>query len=581
MTINASAPVVPAAMSPEERDRFDRDGHLVIKGPPNAAQVVRYKEAPDNVYAGGQSARRIRAILESALAISLVLGAGACTSSSGGQTPTSKAVTTPASPGQSGTAYNEPAAVWTRCPDMPEKVTGKPNSGYTFDCATIQVPQDWHHPDTGKTFDIALVRVRGKNQHNRIGSILVDPGGPGGSGIRKAVRLVTPGQNVPAAISDRFDLVGFDARGVGASTELQCLTPETLDAMFGADPDPRTQAGYDAVVAINKAAEAPCAAKYGAQLPLFSTEQSARDMDAIRQAVGDQKLTYLGYSYGTLLGAVYAQLFPQHVRALVLDGTLDPQMNWVQRSESQAAGLEHAFNNFTKWCKANPRLCPIADDPAGEVAAALSRARTSPVTGPDSRKATAGWIFTGVIGSLYSKDSWAAMAEGIAQLKTGNANNILYLADAYAARSPNGQYTNLFDVATLVTCTDYAQEPTVAQIRAYQSQWREKYPLFGAPLAIGMLPCAARVWPGTHDPYPTGPATGAPPIVLVGTTGDPATPYAQTAKLASMLGNSHIITWDGEGHTAYPQTTCVNHAVDAYLINLTVPKPGLTCPAAS
>jgi pimeloyl-ACP methyl ester carboxylesterase len=507
----------------------------------------------------------------------VILSAAACTSSTAKKPAAAKAATPTATSG----GFAERPTAWTPCPDTSQQQIGEANPSFTFDCATIQVPQDWHHPDNGKTFDIAIVRERSKDQKDRIGSLVVNPGGPGGSGIQLAAGLVAPGVSnpLPTAITDRFDIVGFDPRGVGQSTEVRCLTPASEDAIFAEDPDPMSQADFDAEVALNKAADAPCGAKYGAQLPLFSTEQASRDIDAVRAAVGDPKLTYLGYSYGTLLGATYAQLFPKNIRALVLDGTIDPRQDIVQRSEGQAAGFEHAFNDFSTWCKANTSQCPIANDPLGEVKAALDNARTSPVTGPDGRKATAGWVLTGVSEAMYSQSEWPVMAAGIEQLKKGDATDIFRLADEYAERSPNGTYSNLFDDNDAVNCSDFATQPTVEQIRSYQTEWRKKYPLFGAPLAVGMLTCAKGVWPGTYDPYPTGPAKGAPPIVLVGTTGDPATPYAQTAKLADMLGNAHIITWDGEGHTAYPQTPCVTDAVDAYLINLTIPPPGLTCPA--
>jgi pimeloyl-ACP methyl ester carboxylesterase len=518
---------------------------------------------------------RTRIIAATAVA-ALAFGIAACDTTVGATTVAAPAHTPVAS------ASGSPAPIaWTPCPEISAEVTGAANPNFDFDCATIKVPQDWHHADNGKTFDIALVRARSHTQHDRIGSIIVNPGGPGGSGVQLAAGLLAPGQKFPTAVSDRFDIVGFDPRGVGLSTEVHCLTPASEDALFAADPDPMSQAEFEHVVALNRAADAACGKKYGAELPLFSTEQAARDIDAVRAAVGDDKLTYLGYSYGTLLGAVYAQLFPQNVRAMVLDGAIDPKQDVVARSEGQAAGFEHAFDDFSAWCKANTDQCPISDDPRGQVTAAIEQGRTNPVTGVDGRKATAGWIFTGVAEAMYSKSEWPVLAAAIFDLKTGDAGNIFRLADNYAERSPNGQYTNLFDDNDAVNCADFPHQPTLAQIRAYQTAWRQKYPLFGGPLATGLVTCAVSVWPGGYDPYPTGPATGAAPIVVVGTTGDPATPYAQTQRLANMLGNGHVITWDGEGHTAYPQTKCVTNAVDAYLIDLTVPPAGLTCPATS
>jgi pimeloyl-ACP methyl ester carboxylesterase len=293
--------------------------------------------------------------------------------------------------------------------------------------------------------------------------------------------------------------------------------------------------------------------------------------------VGDEKLTYLGFSYGTLLGAVYAELFPTKVRAMVLDGAVDPKQNPVASSEGQAAGFELAFSNFTAWCKQTPAKCPISADPRGAVIEAINSARTAPAKDAKGRAATAGWVFYAVVSTLYSQDTWQYLAQAIADLKKGNPKIAFLLADSYAERDADGHYKNLFDANNAVNCVDSDQYPTVEQVRALQSQWRAKYPLFGAPLAVGLATCA--VWPAKKDPYPVGPATGAPPIVVVGTKGDPATPYESTPKLADMLGTGTVVTWEGEGHTAYPETTCIRTAIDSYFIDLKVPAKGLTCPA--
>jgi pimeloyl-ACP methyl ester carboxylesterase len=299
-------------------------------------------------------------------------------------------------------------------------------------------------------------------------------------------------------------------------------------------------------------------------------------MDAVRAAVGDEKLTYLGFSYGTLLGATYAQLFPQKVRALVLDGAVNPKQDFVAGSESQAKGFERAFTNFTSWCARTPAKCPIAPDARRAVTDMLAKAEASPVKGQDGRDATDGWVFLSLISSLYTEEGWEEFAKAIAALQGGDPTGVFGLADAYADRKPNGSYTNLFDANLAVNCADSDDAPTAERIRQLQGEWRRKYPLFGASLAVGMLPCT--YWPGKRDPYPVGPAQGAPPIVVVGTTGDPATPYENTAELANMLGTGRVLTWEGEGHTAYPSTRCIVQAVDAYLIDLTVPREGLRCP---
>ncbi|NES28254.1 alpha/beta fold hydrolase [Micromonospora terminaliae] len=480
------------------------------------------------------------------------------------------------------------APTWRACPEVPDELVGRGATGMRYECARIAVPRNWGTgaaagatagPGAGETFEIALIRIRSVKQRDRIGSLVVNPGGPGASGVDTAVYLsFGPGfGGLPTEVTDRFDIVGFDPRGVSRSSPVKCISDAELDASFGYDPDPESQASFDGFVDLNRRIGQQCGTRYGDQLPLYGTEQAARDMDAVRAAVGDEKLTYLGYSYGTLLGATYAQLYPQRVRALVLDGAVDPRQRLLAGSESQAKGFERAFDNFARWCTANAGRCPIAPDARAAVTTAIDKARVSPVRGRDGREATAGWVFYAVISSLYTEQGWQELARSIDALQGGDPTGVFKLADAYAERGDDGHYSNMFDANMAVNCTDETEKPTREQIRSVQSQWRQKYPLFGPALAVGMLGCVE--WPGGRDAYPTGKAAGAPPILVVGTTGDPATPYEQTPALASMLGVGRVLTWEGEGHTAYPQTACVTRAVDAYLLSLTVPREGLRCPA--
>jgi pimeloyl-ACP methyl ester carboxylesterase len=475
--------------------------------------------------------------------------------------------------GQAQEASPEPG--WTSCSDEARKLLGRVPDGLSFHCRTVQVPQDWNAKDNGLTMGISVIRVRAGDQRDRIGSLLVNPGGPGGSGVDLAVYL---SRGLPADITRRFDIVGFDPRGVSRSEPVSCYTGADLDANFGSDPDPRSQQAFDEVVAINKKMADGCGAKYGPKLSLYSTEQAARDIDQIRSELGEPKLTYLGYSYGTLLGAVYAQLFPQNIRAMVLDGAIDPQLNSVQSGEGQAKGFELAFSNFSGWCAQNARQCPVSGDAEAVVRKLMEQARIKPAVGKDGRRATPGWILWAAVSAMYSKGNWPSLGDALADLEDGDAAGIFTLADNYTDRDANGEYTNLFDANAAVNCADDGSPVTVDQVRSLQSEWRTKYPTFGAPLAIGMLTCA--LWPAQRDPYPTGPAAGAPPILVVGTKGDPATPYEQTPKLAAMLGTGVVLTWNGEGHTAYPETSCITSAVNKYLINLETPKAGTICPAS-
>jgi pimeloyl-ACP methyl ester carboxylesterase len=519
--------------------------------------------------------RRSRLVLALLAAVTLIVSG--CTvpvfapNESGQSAPGSTTSRAPATPGR--------PATWKPCPEVPRRLIGRGASGMTYDCASVAVPRNWDAPAGGPTYEVAMIRIRSAAQQNRIGSLLINPGGPGASGIDMAVYL-SFGQalgGLPTAVTDRFDIVGFDPRGVGRSDPLKCISDADQDASFAAAPDPAGDAEFTEVANLNRKIVEGCGRKYGDELSLFSTKQAARDMDAIRSAVGDAKTTYLGFSYGTLLGATYAQLYPKNVRALVLDGAVDPKQDFVAGSESQAKGFERAFGNFTAWCRSAATRCPISADPRGAVTDALAKAKVSPVKGADGRDATPGWIFVAIVSSLYTESGWQTLAKAVDALQAGDAEGIFQLADEYAERGPHGHYSNLFDANLAVNCTDAADAPSVERVRQLQGEWRKKYPLFGAPLAVEMLPCA--FWPAKHDPYPTGAAQGAPPIVVVGTTGDPATPYENTADLAGMLGVGHVLTWEGEGHTAYPSTRCIVTAVDAYLVDLTVPREGLRCPA--
>lgn len=476
---------------------------------------------------------------------------------------------------------------WRACPELVEELLGdllptsmikELTSGLTYECGTVEVPQDWDRPDEPETFEIALMRVRRDDQTDRIGSLLVNPGGPGASGIDTAVYL-SLGQafgGIPESVLRRFDLVGFDPRGVARSNPVDCFTNADLDASFAADPDPVSQAEFDELVAESRRIGQKCAAEHGETLGLFSTRQTAHDLDALRHAVGDEQLNYLGFSYGTLIGAVYAHLYPENIRAMVLDGAVDPDEPFLESSEGQARGFERAFDNFTAWCTDTPEQCPLRPDARAAVTEAIDQARNSPVTGQDGREATSGWVFTAVLSALYSQQLWPVLATAIVQLESGDPSGVFDLADSYAGRDEQGNYDNMFAANTAVNCADADQRVSLEQARALQEQWREQYPLFGPALATGAVTCT--VWPAPADPYPTGPATGAPPIVVIGTTGDPATPYESTAQLAELLQVGVVVTSEGEGHTAYPENRCIAEVVDAYLVDLTVPAEGTTCP---
>lgn len=488
---------------------------------------------------------------------------------------------------------------WEPCPELPQEAlsqampagvlprivvevlagvaAGVLASGRTYECGTLPVPQDWAAPEEGETLELALVRVRaGGGEQERLGSLVINPGGPGASGVDAAaylsLRPLVGG--LPDEVTDRFDVVGFDPRGVARSSPVDCLTDTQLDESFGADPDPAADAEFDQAVAAAQERVDSCDAAHGDTLGHYSTRQTAHDLDAIRAALGDEQLTYLGYSYGTLLGAVYAHLYPEHVRAMVLDGAVDPA-GGEAGSGGQAAGFERAFDNFAAWCAQSPGRCPLGDDARAAVTDAIAQARQAPVPGPDGRDATAGWVFWAVVSALYVEDLWPQLATAIDDLSQGDPTGVFTLADLYSGRDSEGSYPNMFDANKAINCADNDSEQTVDQVRDLQQEWREQYPLFGAPLAVMGLDCV--LWPTDPDPYPYGPAEGSPPIVVIGTTGDPATPYESTPRLAELLGTGVVVTYEGEGHTVYPQSGCINDAVNGYLVELAAPEDGLTC----
>ncbi|GIG70668.1 alpha/beta hydrolase [Phytomonospora endophytica] len=458
-------------------------------------------------------------------------------------------------------------ADWGRCEGV-ERV-----SGTTMECTTIEVPADWNTPDNGETMEIALLRARSDTQTDKIGSLVINPGGPGGSGVDFAAYLA---ETLPAEILSRFDIVGFDPRGVSRSTPVDCISDSDKDAINGFSPDPVSDTDFQALVALQQSAVGACYSAYGDGLARFASAQAAHDIDAIRTAVGDPQLTYLGFSYGTLLGALYAQQNGGNLRAAVLDGAVDPGQDDVATSEGQAAAFELAFDNFATWCENRGTSCELGADPRKYVMDLLAKADASPPVA-NGRQATSGWILTAVIAALYDESAWPYLSAGLSEANAGNPDLVFQIADGYVGRSATGEYDNSTDAFTAVTCSDDASVQTVEEIRGFQGQWRAKYPMFGAPLATTLLPCA--LWQAPRAPYPTGPATGGPTIVVVGTKGDPATPYANTAKLAAQLGTGEVLTWEGEGHTAYPKTPCIADAVNGYLIDLTVPPTGTVCPA--
>ena len=451
-----------------------------------------------------------------------------------------------------------------------------------FQCARLLVPFDYHRP-AWRRFSLPVIRLRATGPGPRIGSLVVNPGGPGASGISYALQART---EIPAPVRARFDVVGFDPRGVGASEPaVHCLSGPQLDTYLSTNENLSGADQIAPVVAEAKLFARGCERASGALLPWVGTRNAARDMDILRAALGDTKLTYLGKSYGTYLGTWYAQLFPSHVRALVLDGAIDPGSSSLRMNIVQGQGFEVALRAFVADCVARAG-CPVGHGPVAaglaRIQGLISRATAHPlVNNLSGQRADGALVLNGIATALYSQAYWPTLREALASALRGDATVLVELANALWERNASGQYTNLADANMAVECLDRpwpAGGPAaLARWRAAAASAEQAAPAFGTSIMWGSLPCA--YWPVRPDPQPSIRAAGAPPILVIGNKRDPATPYRWAQALAGDLRSGVLLGWDGNGHTAYMRgSSCVDGIVNQYLLDLTVPRTGTVCP---
>jgi pimeloyl-ACP methyl ester carboxylesterase len=446
-----------------------------------------------------------------------------------------------------------------------------------FQCARLLVPFDYNRPD-GRRFSLPVIRLPATDPSRRIGALVVNPGGPGGSGVQYALGARS---EFPAAVRARFDIVGFDPRGVGASEPaLTCMTGPELDQYFATDDEPANAAQLAEVIRESKLYAARCEQRSAALLPYVGTQNAARDLDVLRSALGQSQLTYLGKSYGTYLGAWYAQLFPTHVRALVLDGAVDPDTPSLADDITQAEGFQVAFRSFAAWCLASAP-CPLPSVNAGvtKTQALITRANATPLASQlgDGQVADGAMLLNGIAAALYSTAYWPDLKIGLTGAFAGNGTVLVELANLLYERNPNGTYTNLADADTAISCLDRPWPHSLDAFQSAAAAAARVAPLFGAPIVWGSLACA--YWPVPAYPLPRIRAAGARPILVVGTLRDPATPYRQAQALAADLASGVLLGWDGDGHTAYGEgSACVDTIVNDYLIDLAVPRSGRVCP---
>ncbi len=446
-------------------------------------------------------------------------------------------------------------------------------------CATLEVPVDYDNPQ-GDTLELALVKVPARKESKRLGSLVVNPGGPGGSGVdyaRAADFIVGKG------VRDAYDVVGFDPRGVGRSSPIDCVTDTQLDAYLGSDPTPDDAAEEQTFADTARRLAQSCASTAGPLLAHVSTKDAARDMDVLRAALGEQKLTYLGKSYGTYLGTVYAGLFPKNVGRMVLDGVVAPDLTPEELNLGQAKGFELATRQWAAYC-VRKGDCPLGDT-VDEVMTGLRTFLTSvdqsplPRTGDNAvPRLTEGWASLGIAAAMYDQGAWQTLVDAMGDAVGGDGTALMQLADQYADRNPGGQYAgNIMEVIYAVNCLDKADSSDLAERHRLAEESLKDAPTWGPFLMWSSLPCG--YWPvkatGTTEKIS---AEGADPIVVIGTTRDPATPYEWSVRLRDQLADASLITFDGDGHTAYTRSNkCVDGAVDRYYLKGTVPEDGLRC----
>ncbi|WP_087129567.1 alpha/beta hydrolase [Microbacterium esteraromaticum] len=449
--------------------------------------------------------------------------------------------------------------------------------GARFDCADLTAPLDWDNPGDGNTISLAIVRHQATGQHR--GSLLVNPGGPGGSGYDFIAQSLD--YAVGPDLIESFDVIGFDPRGVGRSTAVACLDDEQNDEYnYGVIDAPRGTPEWEAdITERNQKYADACDANSDGILPYITTVNSAHDMDLIRGVLGDETLNYLGYSYGTFLGATYAKLYPERAQRLVLDGAIDPAVPGLDVGTTQAIGFESALRAYLVDCLSSAK-CPFSgsiDEALTDFRALLATVSRSPMPNGDGRMLTVDTMVTGVITAMYSEQSWPYLTQGLNAALQGDPSVMFALADSYNDRGPDGTYlSNSAEAFRAYNCMDYPVEDDQAAEDAAMKKIEAKAPTF-APYWEGPDPC--EVWPyppaGVREEIT---ATGSGPIVVVGTTNDPATPYEWSESLAKQLDNGVLVTRVGEGHTGYNKgNSCVDSAVEDFLLGGTVPKNGLRC----
>lgn len=443
-------------------------------------------------------------------------------------------------------------------------------------CARMEVPLDYSDPE-GKTIEIAVLKRYADRPSERVGSLLVNPGGPGAPGTAYAARgdsFFRP------QLTQRFDLIGFDPRGTGDSSPVDCLSDSDLDAYLAGDPDPDTPQEETAYAAMSRSMGEGCAAKSGDLAAHVSTIEAARDMDVLRALVEEEQLSYFGASYGTKLGATYAELFPERVGRLVLDGAVDVSLPTRDIGLQQAGGFEVALEAYIQNCLDVSNSCFLGDSVAEgkeRISRFLADVDAEPLDAGD-RTLTEGNAFYGIAAPLYNRDYWFYLSAALKDAFGGDGTALMALSDAYASRAPDGSYLdNSAEAIYAISCLDDPWFLPADKVAATVPEFEQESPVFGRSFAWSQVGCSGQQARSTEKPL-TIRGEGAAPIVVIGTTRDPATPYAWAEALAAQLDSGVLVSRDGDGHTGYNSgNDCVDEAVEGYLVDGDAPEDGLRC----